>query len=140
MQPRELIVQLRTRRTEDTNFHHILYQSGHYNTGYAKRLREHPYMGGYLLKELHEILHGLIRDISTPNEAACKRAFEELVRREKAGLIDIWSDSLPQRIDFLLEVWHDTCPLAIITTLEWQRDIIVSFNEPISTPPPKKRD
>lgn len=120
----KLLTQLRTRRTKDTNYHHILYQKQHYDTGYAKRLREHPYMGGYLQRTLHSYLHSVIHDVSTPSGAVCKYAYQELVRMQEAGEIDIWNDSLSKRIDVLVEILRDRCPLAIIATLEWQRDII----------------
>jgi len=50
-------------------------------------------------------------------------AYEEVVRREREGLIDVVHDSCEQRLDLLIEIWEDKCP-ATVAVLKWQRDLI----------------
>lgn len=114
-------------RKDTHDFHHLLYQEKHWKQGWAQRLREHPYMGGYVPQStLHAAIHSKIHDIPTPNSDVCKRTYIELIRREKAGLIDLKNDSILKRISFLIEMWKDCCP-ATTALLEWQRDIIAKF-------------
>jgi len=60
-----------------------------------------------------------------PNSRECKRAYEELVRRESQGLIAV-SDTPAQRLDFLIEMFEDFCP-ATTAMLTWERQIIEKF-------------
>ena len=62
-----------------------------------------------------------------PNGKDCKRAYEELVRREKEGLISP-NDSPIQKLDFLIEMFAETCP-ATTAMLVWQKQIITKFYE-----------
>lgn len=115
------------RRASGCNLHHILFQGQYWHNGYANLLREHP----YLKKEipagtLHVWIHSRIHDVPRPNGDDCKRAYNELRRREQCGLIDLKHDTLEQRIDFLIEMWQDTCP-ATVAVLTWQRDIAAKF-------------
>lgn len=112
-----------------TDYHHILYQRKHWQQGYAKLLREHPYMGKYIpTATLHRAIHSKIHDVPTPNSKDCKRAYHELLNREAGGLIDIQYDTLEQRIDFLIEMWQRTCP-ATVAILKWQKEIVHKFYE-----------
>ena len=109
------------------DWHHILFQKKHWQQGYAKALREHWYMGKYIPQAtLHRTIHGKIHDIPTPNGKECKKAYLELCRLEREGLISL-NDTLEQRIDFLLEVWkNDNCE-ATLAMLKWQRQVIHKF-------------
>lgn len=60
-----------------------------------------------------------------PNGHECKRAYEELVRREREKLIST-TDTPKQKLDFLIEMFKDTCP-ATTALLEWQRDMIEKY-------------
>lgn len=53
-------------------------------------------------------------------------AFEELCRREAAGLIS-QEDSLEKRIDFLIEMWSGANCSATIAVLEWQKQVIQKY-------------
>lgn len=113
---------------QGSDWHHILFQRKHWQQGYAKALREHPYMGKYIPQAtLHRAIHGKIHDIPTPNGRECKKAYLELCRREQEGLIDIKYDSLEQRIDFLLEVWSDDNCEATLAMLRWQQQVVQKF-------------
>lgn len=121
----------RTRKPVSQNrhedFHHILYQRRHWNQGYAKALREHPYMGKMIpMATLHREIHSKIHDIPCPNGKECRMAYEELCRRERLGLIDPVYDTVEQRIDFLIEMWKDECP-ATVAVLEWQKQVVSKF-------------
>lgn len=108
----------------NTDYHHILFQRRHWQQGYAKALREHWYMGKYIPRNtLHREIHGKIHDVPTPHGRECRKAFEELCRREQYGLISP-EDSIAKRIDFLIEMWtEDNCE-ATIAILKWQKQIV----------------
>lgn len=76
---------------------------------------------------LHREIHSKIHDIPVPNGRECKKAFEELCRRERMGVIDVEHDTLEQRIDFLIEMWKDAHCEATIAILEWQKEIVSKF-------------
>lgn len=89
-------------------------------------------MGKYIPRDtLHRALHSKIHDVPCPEGRDCRRAFDELLRRERAGLIDVEHDTCEQRLDFLIELWGETCP-ATTAILQWQRDIIRKFYERLS--------
>lgn len=109
------------------DFHHFLFQKRHWQQGYAKALREHPYMGAYIpQRTLHRELHSKVHDVPVPNGRECRLAFEELMRLERAGLIDPVNDTPMEKLDFLIFLWREFCP-ATVAILEWQRDIIAKF-------------
>lgn len=109
------------------DWHHILFQRKHWQQGYAKALREHPYMGKYIPQcTLHREIHGKIHDIPTPNGKECRKAYLELCRREREGLISPY-DTLEQRIDFLLEVWENDGCEATLAMLKWQKQVVEKF-------------
>lgn len=119
----------RIREYNSSDFHHFLYQKKHWQNGYAKLLREHPYMGKYIPKNsLHSLIHSKIHDIPVPNGRDCKRAYLKLLELERTGEIDVRLDSCEERLDFLIEVWKYSCP-ATVAVLMWQRDIISKFYE-----------
>lgn len=112
-----------------TDYHHILFQRKHWQNGYAKALREHPYMGKYIpTHSLHREIHSKIHDVPTPNGNMCRHAYHELLNREREGLIDIQHDTLEQRIDFLIEMWEASCP-ATVAILKWQKEVVQKFYE-----------
>lgn len=109
------------------DYHHFLYQSRYWKQGYARKLRQHPYLGAYLPQfTLHSEIHAKIHDIPTPKGEECRRAYNELIRLEKEGLIDVRHDTAEQRLDFLIQIWQRSCP-ATVAILQWQRDIIRKF-------------
>lgn len=111
------------------DFHHLLYQRRHWSQGYARALRNHPYMGKMIPRDsLHSLIHSKIHDIPCPNGRECRMAYEEVVRREREGLIDVLHDSCEQRLDLLIEIWEDKCP-ATVAVLKWQRDLIAKNYE-----------
>lgn len=114
-------------RETKQDYHHILFQGKHWQSGYAKLLRDHPYMGRYIPQyTLHREIHSKIHDIPTPNGPECRAAYNELIRREKEGLIDVKFDTLEDRIDFLIEMWEGKCP-ATVAMLQWQKEVISKF-------------
>lgn len=109
------------------DYHHILYQRKHWNIGWAKRLRNHPYMGKMIpIGTLHAEIHSKIHDVPTPNGVDCKRAYLKLIELERSGEINVKHDSLEKRIDFLIDLWEETCP-ATVAILVWQRQIAAKF-------------
>ena len=114
------------KRAED--WHHILYQKRHWKQGYAKALREHPYMGKLIPRDtLHREIHSKIHDIPTPNGRECRMAYLELCRREREGTINIQQDTIEQRIDFLIEIWSDYNCEATVAMLKWQKQVVSKF-------------
>lgn len=109
------------------DYHHFLYQKRHWKNGYAKALREHPYMGKQIHRNtIHREIHSKIHDVPCPNSKECRQAFEEITRRERDGLIDVELDTCEQRIDLLIELWAEKCP-ATVAILKWQRDVIAKY-------------
>jgi len=105
---------------------HFLYQKRHWQQGYARALREHWYSGAYIPQQtLHRIIHSKLHDIPVPNGRDCKRAYEELIRREREGLITR-DDTPMQKLEFLVEMFKDSCH-ATTAMLLWQKQIIEKF-------------
>lgn len=77
------------------------------------------------METLHRGLHSKLRDVPTPEGAECKRAYMELCRQEKAGLISL-EDPPWVRLQFLIEMWEETCP-ATVAVLQWQKEIFYKF-------------
>ena len=90
------------------------------------------YMTKYIPRNsLHREIHAKIHDVPCPNGKECKKAFEELCRREREGLIDLEYDTIEQRIDFLIEMWQEDNCEATIAILKWQKQIVSKFyNKP----------
>lgn len=86
-------------------------------------------MGRHIPRDsLHRALHAKIHDIPCPEGRDCRRAFEELLRLEALGCINVENDTCEQRLDFLISMWRESCP-ATTAILEWQRDVIHKFYE-----------
>lgn len=112
-----------------TDYHHILFQRKHWQNGFARALRNHPYMGKYIpVGTLHREIHSKIHDIPTPNGVDCRRAYNRLLEWERMGWIDVKNDTLEQRIQFLIDVWEDSCP-ATVAILKWQQEVVRKFYE-----------
>lgn len=114
--------------TSQKDFHHLLFQKRHWANGYAKALREHAYMGKMIPRDtLHREIHSKVHDVPVPNGRECKKAFEELVRRERLGLINVEHDTIEQRIAFLNEMWKEDHCEATLAVLNWQAEIVRKF-------------
>ena len=84
-------------------------------------------MGKYIPQAtLHREIHAKIHDVPTPNGAECRMAYNEIVRLEKIGAIDIVNDSVEKRLDLLISLWDGKCP-ATVAVLKWQRDVVAKF-------------
>lgn len=118
----------RTERMKNReDFHHFLYQRKHWQQGYAKLLREHPYFGKYMPQfSLHSEIHSKIHDVPCPNGKECRRAYFHLIEAERNGEIDVRFDTGEQRLDFLINEWEDACP-ATVAILKWQKEVIHKF-------------
>lgn len=109
------------------DFHHILFQKRYWEKNYAKMLRMHPYAGKYIPQlTLHREIHAKVRSIPVPEGSECRRAYLELLRLEREGLIDVESDSVEQRIDFFVNIWSNSSPSTVHALLE-QKDIVSKF-------------
>ena len=107
--------------------HHLLWQAAHYNCGYAKRLRLHPWLIMLIPRDtLHHEIHCKIGDIPVPNDELCKAAYLELAQAETEGLLD-YNSHAEDRIDWLLDHFTiDNAPRTYLALLH-QREIIHSF-------------
>lgn len=109
------------------DYHHLLYQRRHWDSGYAKALRNHPYMGKKIPRNtLHRIIHEKLHDIPCPNDSICRKVYLALLAEEKAGRIDPKHDTIEQRLDWLIAQLLEDCP-ATVAILKWQRDIVSKF-------------
>ena len=119
--------QANLRNSTREDFHHLLYQRRHWQQGYAKLLRQHPYSGKYIPQQtLHRTIHSKIHDVPCPNGKECKAAYQHLLELERNGEIDIQNDSAEKRLDFFIHEWEETCP-ATVAILKWQKEIIHKF-------------
>ena len=84
-------------------------------------------MGCYIPRDtLHRTIHSKEHDIPVPNGRECRLAFDEILKREKEGTIDVDHDSCEKRLDLLINLWRDKCP-ATVAMLEWQKEIIAKY-------------
>ena len=84
-------------------------------------------MGCYIPRDtLHRTIHSKEHDIPVPNGRECRLAFDEILKREKEGTIDVEHDSCEKRLDLLIGLWRDKCP-ATVAMLEWQKEIIAKY-------------
>lgn len=108
------------------DYHHILFQGRHWKQGWAKKLREHPYCGGYIPQmTLHREIHSKIHDIPTPNGADCRTAVLALNNWLEAGYISL-DDPLDKKIEMIAKCFRVKCP-ATTAVLDWQREVVAKF-------------
>lgn len=108
------------------DWHHLLFQKRHWQTGYAKLLREHEYMGAMIPKAtLHREIHSKIHDIPVPNGKECKEAYVLMLSKLEDGTLNM-DDKLEARLDFLINIWQEKCP-ATCAVLQWQSEVISKF-------------
>lgn len=122
------------RRVHDgRDHHHFLYQDKHWQQGYAKRLREHPYCQKLLPQDtLHRIIHSKVHDVPVPKGYDCKRVFRKLLDLEAKGKIDVFHDTAEMRLDFLIKEFAGYP--ATQAMLQYQKDIISEFYRSKSKP------
>ena len=104
--------------------HHLLYQRRHWNSGWALRLRNHPYMIKLIPREtLHRIIHENVSNIPQPSGKECKTAYELISCLDKEGKIKE-SDPLEKRIELLLSCFENP---ETRKALIKQREVISQF-------------
>ena len=112
--------------------HHLLWQAAHYNHGYAKRLRLHPWLIMLIPRDtLHHSIHNAIGDIPVPSDDLCKRAYFKLTELESQELLD-YRATVEDRIDWLLDVWTlEEAPNTVLALLH-QKKVVHDFyrNQP----------
>ena len=108
------------------DFHHYLWQKRMYNSGWAKRLREHPYCGDYIPQmTLHKQIHDEIPFIPTPEDKYCKRAYEAINSWLEAKYISM-DDSPEEKLATLIKCFKVNCPKTS-EALEKQKEIVTDF-------------
>lgn len=106
--------------------HHLLWEKRMYSHGYARALREHPWLRIYIPRDtLHRWIHHNMRCIPVPDGKDARKCFELLMRMERAGELDYKADIL-ERLDFLIE--HLTSE-ATVEGLKQQRNLITLYRE-----------
>lgn len=114
------------RKRNPYDYHHILYQRKHWQQGWAKILREHPYCGAQIPRNtLHRAIHAKISTIPLPVEGDCKKIFNELCIAEKNQLLSN-EDSIGARIDFILERLSPESARCR-EALQMQKDIVAHY-------------
>ena len=108
------------------DYHHLCFQRKHWEQGWAKILREHPYTGGYIPQAtLHRELHSKIHDVPVPNGKECREAVEALNRWLANGMISL-NDPLDAKLDTLIEIFDKRCP-ATVEIFKWQKEVVQKF-------------
>lgn len=109
------------------NVHHLLWVKSYWSHGWARRLREHPYMKKSIPRDtLHRQIHLLIGSIPVPSEQECKKAYLVIEDRLAQGLIS-YDDTIAERIDLLLEVWKDCDDAWRLCALRKQKSVSAKF-------------
>lgn len=108
------------------NYHHLLFQRRHWEQGFAKILREHPYCGDYIPQTtLHRAIHSKVHDVPTPNGAECKYALDMINKMLEQGVISL-TDELDKKARILSSIFAEKCP-ATASILAWQSEIVSKF-------------
>lgn len=106
--------------------HHLCWTRKNWGNGYARALREHPWLRVYIPRDtLHRYIHHNIKCIPVPEGKDARRVFEYLMKLERSGELDYGLDIL-DRLAFLIK--HLKTP-ATIAALERQYDVIAEFYE-----------
>lgn len=109
---------------KNEDYHHILFQKRHWNTGYLKALRTHPYCGGYIPQQtIHRAIHSQVHDIPSPNGKDCKQAIEALNSWLVCGFISL-DDPITRKIDVIIGCFKAKYP-ATVAMLEYQKEVII---------------
>lgn len=115
-----------TRYLAREDYHHLCFQRKHWQQGFAKALREHPYCGGYIPQAtLHREIHSKVHDVPTPNGYDCKKALETLNNMLALGTIKL-NDRLDKKAQILSSIFSEKCP-ATSAILLWQSEIISKY-------------
>lgn len=104
--------------------HHLLWEKRMYSQGYARSLREHPWLRIYIPRDtLHRWIHHNMRCIPVPDGKDARKCFELLMRMERVGELD-YNANIFVRLNFLIEhlVSEDT-----VNALKKQRQVISEF-------------
>lgn len=89
-----------------TNTHHILYCRNTWDRGYAKRLRDHPYMQVKIpVKGLHEPIHKVLNCVPMPKPSRCVEAYKILKDLDNKGALKKDADIIV-RLNILLCIWE----------------------------------
>ncbi|MDO4802564.1 MAG: hypothetical protein Q4A15_10405 [Prevotellaceae bacterium] len=108
------------------DWHHFLWIKSKWNTGYAKRLREHPYCGAYIPQmTLHREIHQELSNVPLPDGKYCKQALEAINSWLEAGFISL-DDPVEKKIEMLIKCFKVNCPNTA-KVLEKQRQIVSEF-------------
>lgn len=111
------------------NKHHILYCRKTWDSGYAKKLRNHWYLQAIIpAKDLHEEIHRFLNSVPLPPPNRCVEAYKVLNDLDRKGVLDNREDTLMARISLLLSIWachHDT--KATCAALRVQKAIAEDF-------------
>lgn len=110
------------------DYHHMVgFQGRHWNQGYAKLIRNHPYAGAKIpMRTLHREIHSKIHDVPRPKGDICKRTYQKLVSMCKSGQLSPKYDSPEQKLQFFIDEWEECCP-ATAEILRWEKQIIHKY-------------
>jgi len=108
------------------DFHHYLWMKRMYNSGWAKRLREHPYCGDYIPQmTLHRQIHDEIPFIPTPDDKYCKCAYEAINSWLEAKYVSM-NDTPEEKLTTLIKCFKVNCP-ETTNALVKQLDIVKTY-------------
>lgn len=110
------------------DYHHILFQGKHWNSGHAKELRSHPYCGAYIPKyTLHQLIHAKVSDVPVPSGKECRRVIRILNEWLSTGHISL-KHSLYKKLSVLAELFRRRSP-ATAECLDRQKEVVIKFYE-----------
>ena len=92
------------------NAHHCLWKRNCWDTGWARRLRNHPYCRIEIPRDtLHQLIHATIPEIPVASGIACKTAYEALNSWLEAEFISM-DDNLSTRCANLMRCFRASSP------------------------------
>lgn len=106
--------------------HHILWQKRHWDKGWSKRLREHPYCKIEIPRDtLHHQIHQVVNDIPVPNGEACKAAYIAIESWLEGGVCSM-DDNLSRRIEVIEMCFKAKYPVTY-KALEKQKNVVDNY-------------
>lgn len=114
---------------KQTDRHHLFYYRKDYNTGWAKRLRNHWYCSLTIPKNtLHKYIHHHTKYIPVPRAPSIQGAIDQLELLEQFGGINI-DDSIEKRLIVLMSLF-DYCEPATYEALKSQYESVCEYYRP----------
>lgn len=87
------------------DIHHICYIRRSWNSGYPRKIRDHPYFKISIPRDtLHRMIHSELKEIPVPSELAAKSAYEQILLLENYCALH-YGDPIEKRLSILIAIF-----------------------------------